>query len=271
MKKEIDQNRKLWEQWTSLHFDSAFYDVPAFMQGNNTLNDIEKNELGNVAGKSLLHLQCHFGLDTLSLARMGAEVTGVDISETAIRKAEELAGELDLNASFIHSDIYDIRSSIHRKFDIVFCSYGVIQWLPDLETWASIINWCLEPGGFFYIADFHPVLWMLDENSTALKYPYDSDGNPVIFSDVSSYAAPEVPLKNREYNWQHGLGRVVNALIRQNMQLNFLNEHAWSPYPVLAGMVEAEPSRWKYPGLPENFPYVFSIRAKKTGGPVQPG
>jgi SAM-dependent methyltransferase len=270
MKKEIHQNKILWEQWTGLHFDSDFYDLRGFLHGKNTLNEIELAELGKVEGKTLLHLQCHFGLDTLSLARMGAEVTGVDISETAVGKAVELAGQLNLDASFIVSDVYEIKSVIEKQFDIVFCSYGAIQWLPDLLKWAGIISWCLKPGGIFYMAEFHPVLWMLDENSTGLKYPYDSGGKPLVFSNARSYAAPEVPLQNQEFNWQHGLGQVVNALVSQEMQLEFLNEHAWSPYPVLDGMVETEPSHWKHKNLPENFPYVFSVKAKKTAGSMQP-
>ncbi|MBS0001267.1 MAG: methyltransferase domain-containing protein [Cyclobacteriaceae bacterium] len=264
MKLEIDKNKTLWEQWSGMHFDSGFYDVPSFLGGKNTLHDIEKDEIGEVKGKTLLHLQCHFGLDSMSLARMGAEVTGVDISETAIKKAWELAELLQLNVEFFASDVYDLKTLIHKKYDMVFCSYGVIQWLPDLKTWADIISWCLNPGGKFYLADFHPVLWMLDENTARLKYPYDSGGKALKFEDVSSYAAPEIPLKNQEYNWQHGLGQVINSLIGQGLRIEFLNEHDYSPYPVLRDMVEIEESRWIHKKLERNIPYVFSVMAKKT-------
>jgi SAM-dependent methyltransferase len=227
------------------------------------LNELELNELGGVDGLSVLHLQCHLGLDSISLARMGASVTGIDFSEAALRKARDLARQLKVRVRFILSDIYDLKDRIQKKFDLVFTSYGVITWLPDLNTWAEMISGYLKPGGIFYLAEFHPILWMFDEPFKQIRYPYDSGGTSMEFSDVSSYAAPEIPLRNHEYNWQHGIGRVLNALISAGLRIEFLNEHFYSPYPVFPEAVEKSRSRWIHEKFRENIPYVFSIKAKK--------
>lgn len=263
MQKKLQKNRQLWDQWSRIHVESKFYDLPSFKKGATSLNNLEMEELGNVQGRSILHLQCHLGLDTISLARMGATVAGVDFSENAVTEARELADFMEVNAEFIQSDIYELRGKISKKFDLVFTSYGVIVWLPDLVEWAKTISFHLKPGGIFYMAEFHPILWMFDEEYKQITYPYDTRGSFLEFSDASSYAAPEIPLRNREYNWQHGLGSVINALIGAGLQIDYLNEHYYSPYPVFPEAVEVGKSKWIHGQLKENIPYVFSIRAKK--------
>jgi len=263
MKKLIKVNKKLWEQWTPINVKSDFYDLPSFLRGKNSLNELERNELGSVKGLSVLHLQCHFGMDTLSLARMGAEMTGVDFSESAISKAKELADLLQLKIDFILSDVYDIQKWVHKKFDRIFTSYGVITWLPDLKKWAEIISSYLKPGGFFYMVDFHPVLSMFDEDLNKIRYPYESFGVPIEFIDVPSYAKPELILHNRELNWHHGIGNIVNVLLQIGFRIEFLNEHFYSPYPIFTDMVEAGKARWIHKELKGKIPYLFSIRAEK--------
>lgn len=172
--KYFDANRESWNKRTPIHKASVFYGLDGFKKGATSLNKTELEELGDVKGKKLLHLQCHFGMDTLSWAREGAIVTGVDFSEDAIVSARELAEELHLPATFICSNVYDLlqHQELAGSFDMVFTSYGVIGWLPDLNQWAAVIAFLLKPGGLFYMAEFHPVVWMMDEHFDFIKYYY---------------------------------------------------------------------------------------------------
>src|SRR6185436_13223599 len=170
----FEANKDLWNQRAAIHKDSAFYDLAGFKAGANFLTPIELNEIGNVKGKSLLHLQCHFGMDTMSFSRMGAKCTGIDLSDEAIRLAKEINDELKLDAEFICSNVYDTSEFVKEQFDIVFTSYGVIGWLPDLDRWAKVIVQRLKPEGIFYLAEFHPVVWMFDEEFSHVKYYYDN-------------------------------------------------------------------------------------------------
>ena len=160
--KYFHANMDAWNRKTIEHFRSDFYDVKKFRETKSSLNNIELEEIGDVKGKSLLHLQCHFGLDTLSWANLGAQVTGVDFSEESIEKARQLSSELDLTADFICCNIYDLRNHLSRKFDLIFTSYGVIGWLPDLDEWATLIADFLKQGGIFYLVEFHPFIWIYD-------------------------------------------------------------------------------------------------------------
>ncbi|MCG2767215.1 MAG: class I SAM-dependent methyltransferase, partial [Anaerolineae bacterium] len=168
----LETNRELWNGWAKLHIESAYYDVEGFKAGGESLHPLEIEEVGDVSGKTLLHLQCHFGQNTLSWARRGARVTGVDFSDDAIALACSLSRELDIEAEFIRSDIYDLPEVLDRQFDIVFTSYGVLCWLPDLTRWAEIVARYLSPGGTFYIAEFHPLLTMFDDAGERLAFPY---------------------------------------------------------------------------------------------------
>ena len=168
----IKKNKTLWNKRTDYHFNSEFYDVDNFINGKSSLNDIELDLLGDIKNKTILHLQCHFGQDTLSLARLGAIVTGVDLSDNAINKAKELAVKLNSNARFICCDVYDLPEHLKEKFDIVFTSYGTIGWLPDLNKWARLIADFLKPGGTFILVEFHPFLWIFDNDFNNVEYSY---------------------------------------------------------------------------------------------------
>ena len=170
----LTANKILWNKRTDIHVNSAFYDVPGFLAGTNSLKEIELSLLGDVANTNLLHLQCHFGQDTLSLARMGAQVTGVDLSDTAIAQADALAAQMQLakQARFVCCDVYSAPAHINDRFDTVFTSYGTIGWLPDLHKWAAVIAHFLKPGGHFVMADFHPVVWMFDDYFKTVAYSY---------------------------------------------------------------------------------------------------
>lgn len=269
--KYFEANRQLWNQRTAIHRDSDFYTLESFKKGENVLTSIEQNELGDVKGKTMLHLQCHFGMDSLSWSRMGAEVTGVDLSDEAIKEANQLNDELEMNAKFICCNVYDLKEHLDRKFDIVFTSYGTIGWLPDLDKWAAIISHFLKEGGIFYIADFHPVLWMFDDDFTHIKYSYDNQ-EVIATENQGTYTDRNADIKSKEYGWNHSIGEILNALINHGLEILHFNEFMYSPYPCFNNTVEFEkacpPNRWgkwHIIGLEGKIPMVYSIKAKKTG------
>lgn len=193
MDEYMESNRRLWDVWTHLHVKSQFYDVEGFKAGRITLTSIERQALGDVNGRSLLHLQCHFGLDTLSWARLGARVTGVDFSPEAIRIARQLAQELGIPANFVLSNIYDLPHALSGEFDIVFTSHGVLSWLPDLKRWAQIVAHHLRSGGTFFVVDAHPFEMVFESGDKVtdfrVAYPYFA-GAPLRFEVHGSYADP---------------------------------------------------------------------------------
>lgn len=263
--KEIEQyfeaNKQGWNKRTAVHKDSEFYDLASFRNGQSTLNKLELDSLGDVNGKSLLHLQCHFGLDTLSWARAGASVTGVDFSEDAIKLAKELATEIQLPAEFICCNIYDLPAHLDKKFDIVFTSYGVIGWLPDLDKWASIISSFLKPGGTFFMAEFHPVVWMLDEELKHIVYPYHN-AQLIVEEHTGTYTDPDAPIHYTEYSWNHSLGEVVNALINHGLQVQSLGEYPYSYYNCFKHLKRGDDGLWRLRGE-ELIPMMYSIKATR--------
>jgi 2-polyprenyl-3-methyl-5-hydroxy-6-metoxy-1,4-benzoquinol methylase len=258
----FEANRKLWNQRTMVHKDSSFYDLPSFLNGKSSLNKIELEELGDVKDKKVLHLQCHFGMDTLSLARMGAKVTGVDLSDTAISEARKLNEQLNLDAEFICCNVYDLKEHLHKQFDIVFTSYGVIGWLPDLKKWAEIISHFTKSNGFFYIAEFHPVVWMLDENFERVKYYYHNHELIEIDSE-GTYTDRSADVKGKEYSWNHSISEVLNALISHGLQFSFFNEYSYSPYPCFNNILQGPDGNWRVKGLEDKIPMVYSLKANK--------
>lgn len=258
----FEANRQGWNLRTEVHKNSAFYDVEGWKKGGVSLTEIELREVGDVAGKKLLHLQCHFGQDTLSWARLGAEVTGCDLSDKAIEYARELAADLNLPAQFVCCNVYDLPQHLEGKFDIVFTSFGVVGWLPDLEPWAAVVSHFLKKGGVFYIAEFHPVVWMLDEQFDRIKYPYHNAG-VIETEQVGTYAERYADIEYKEYGWNHGLGEVVNALIRHGLRIEFLNEYPYSPHDCFDKTVRGEDGNYRIQGLEGVIPMVYSIRAVK--------
>ena len=261
-------DRENWNRLVPLHARSAFYDVAGFRAGRSTLSPIEREELGDVAGKSLLHLQCHFGMDTLSWARLGAQVTGVDYSPQAVDLARELARETGLEAEFICASIYDLPERLDRTFDIVFTSYGVLCWLPDLPAWGKVIAHFLKPGGVFYIADGHPLANIFynepDATDLHVAYPYFHQDAPEVYECTGSYATdPDVDLRYTEYEWSHSLGEIVNALLDAGLRLQFLHEYPFGFYQHHPLMVREEDGRWWFREHQESVPLIFSIRAIK--------
>jgi SAM-dependent methyltransferase len=268
MDEYMKANKELWDKLAKIHHKSEFYDVEAFLKGNQTLDPIELEELPDIAGKKLLHLQCHFGMDTMSLVRLGADATGVDFSPDAIDLAKELSKTAKVDAEFVCSNIYDLRENLEGEFDIVFTSGGVIMWLPDLEEWAKIIAHFLKPGGFFYIREFHPFGYVFDDEKDVtelrVRYPYFQDKEPLSFEDEGTYADEDADTgKMRSYEWNHPISRIINVLINAGLTIEFFHEFPMTTYKAIPFMVEKEPGRWYLPENEDKVPFMFSIKAKK--------
>lgn len=258
----FDLNRQSWNNRVDAHLASDFYDVAGFLQGKSSLNDIELDLLGEVQGKSVLHLQCHFGQDSISLARMGAAVTGVDLSDKAIETAMRLAGETDTEARFICCNLYDLPAHLSESFDLVFTSYGTISWLPDLDRWAALIARYLKPGGRFVFAEFHPVLWMFDNDFETVGYAYDNKG-PILETETGTYADRTAPITQSYACWNHSLSEVFNSLIGHGLEIQAFYEYDYSPYNCFNRTVEFAPGKFRIEHLGDKIPMVFSLVAQK--------
>ncbi len=258
----IEINRKLWNAKTDVHLKSKFYDVESFISGKSSLNPVELELLGEVKDKSILHLQCHFGMDTISLSRLGANVTGVDLSDKAIDKAKELAKQLNTDTEFIQCDVYELKNKLNKKFDIVFTSYGAIGWLPDMEKWAKIVNTFLRPGGKFIMVEFHPVIWMFAYDFSKIEFDYFNTGS--IEEEISgTYTDRNAPIKNKSVSWNHNLSEVMSALIKQGLSIESFEEYDYSPYDCFQNTVEIENGKYQIRDLEGKIPMLYSIFATK--------
>lgn len=258
----IEINRNSWNNRTDSHLKSDFYDLEGFLNGKNSLNDIELKLLGNLQGKNVLHLQCHFGQDTISLSRLGAEAIGVDLSDKAIESAQQLAIETKSSAEFICCDIYDLPNHLDKQFDIVFTSYGTIGWLPDLDKWANIVSRFLKPGGQFVFVEFHPVVWMFDDNFETIGYRYFNSG-AIIETESGTYADRDADITQSYVMWNHGLSEVINSLIKNGLEIQSLDEFDYSPYNCFNNTVEFEPQKYRIKHLEDKIPMVYSLVAAK--------
>lgn len=258
----ININKETWNKKTAIHIASDFYNNEAFLNGKSSLNSFEIDLLGDVSQKKILHLQCHFGQDTLSLARLGAKVTGIDFSDQAIEKAKEYSKQLDLDATFICCDVYDTPNYLDEKFDIVFTSYGTIGWLPDMDKWAAVVSHFLKPEGKFVFVDFHPVVWMFDNDFKEVFYNYFKS-EPIIEEETGTYADKKASLIQKTISWNHSISEVVNALIENGLTIHSLNEYDYSPYNCFNGMEEFETGKFRIKIFENKVPLVYSIKASK--------
>lgn len=258
----FELNRQNWNILTETHVNSAFYDVESFLGGQSSLKEIELELLGDIKGKSVLHLQCHFGQDSISLARMGALVTGVDLSDKAIDYARQFATQTGADARFICCNLYDLPQYLDQTFDMVFTSYGTIGWLPDMDKWAAVVARFLKPGGRFVFAEFHPVVWMFDNEFNKIAYSYFNTG-PIVETEQGTYADREANFSREYAGWNHGIGEVVNSLLTKGLQISLLNEYNYSPYNCLLNMVENEPGKFTIKHLGDRIPLVYALVADK--------
>lgn len=249
-------NKEAWDKRTLVHIESKFYDVETFLAGRSSLNPIELAETGDVAGKSLLHLQCHFGQDTLSWARLGAEVTGVDLSPEAIEQAKGLAEKTGLKAQFILDDVYHFGETSSEQFDIVFTSYGALCWLPDLERWASLIARLLKPGGQLNLVEFHTF------NELLSGYSYFPSSTPDIESS-GTYTENFPGEESEMVTWPHSLSEVISALIKAGIVIENFNEFPFSPYNCYEGLEYVEGRGYQKLFKGHQIPLVYSITGRK--------
>ncbi|MBI1225557.1 MAG: methyltransferase domain-containing protein [Bacteroidetes bacterium] len=259
----FEQNRKIWNDRVETHLKSDFYDHTSFMAGKSSLTEIEANALGDVNGKTLLHLQCHFGQDSLSWARQGALVTGIDFSENAIETAKQINDELGLNARFLNSDVYQLPEVLSGKFDIVFSTFGAIPWLPDLEKWADVVSHFLKPGGIFYLAEFHPTFYLFNFENHKVEYGYFTEGKPYSEEISGTYADRYAGVQGLEHFWNHSLSEVMSPLLKNGLQVLDFQEFDFSPYNCFPNMVEREPGRFCWGNFGVRIPHIFSLKMQK--------
>jgi SAM-dependent methyltransferase len=258
----IALNKNAWNNKTEVHIASEFYDMKGFLEGKSTLNSIELKLLGDISNKKILHLQCHFGQDTMTFARMGAQATGIDFSEKAIEKATEFSKQLNLDTTFICCDIYEAPKYLKDQFDIVFTSYGTIGWLPDLDKWATVVSQFLKPGGQFIMADFHPVVWMYDNDFKEVFYSYFNI-EPIIEDESGTYADRYSEIEAKTITWNHPISETLNALITNEVELNSFNEYDYSPYNCFNNTEEFEPNKFRIKTFENKIPMVYSINGTK--------
>ncbi|MGE0599292.1 MAG: class I SAM-dependent methyltransferase [Dehalococcoidia bacterium] len=274
-------NRARWDESVAIHVASEGYDMEGFLRGEKSLYPVEMEEVGDVAGKSLLHLQCHFGMDTLNWARLGATVTGLDFSEPAVIQARELAARIGIDdATFVQANLYDARDAVGGQFDVVYTGIGALCWLHDIREWARIVAHFVKPGGFFYIYEGHPVLWALDLDSNredhqlVLTEAYFEREKPSEYEGEYTYTDGP-PLKNtKNFEWNHGLGEIVTALIDAGLRIDFLHEHremAWQGLPwmipsdgVAGDTRHQRRTAWRLPDEQRDLcPLMYSLKATK--------
>jgi SAM-dependent methyltransferase len=257
----VRKNRELWDEWADINYASRFYDVEGFKRDPGSLDRLVVNALGPLAGKSVLHLQCHFGMDTLRLARLGATVTGVDFSPKAIAYARRLADETGIAATFVESDVYAL--ALDRRFDVVFTSEGVLSWLPDLGEWADVIARHLAPGGTFFLHEAHPTTQMfeMEAGALAIRYSYFALSEPIAFPPVGgNYADPSATRTKTEYAWPHSLAEIFDALHGAGLAIARFDEYPHCFYKMFSILVERD-GRWHLPPAHPPIPLSFALTA----------
>lgn len=268
---EFDRvNRQYWDQLVELHSAGDVYSVETFLGGECILDPLVRSEIGDVAGKSIVHLQCHFGLDTLSLARLGARVTGVDFSPRGIATARRLSADSGVAGTFVESRIEEAPAKISERFDMAYVTWGALNWLPDLKPWAETIAALLKPGGFLYLAEFHPLAQAIDMNETgaggrlAIAYPMIGKARARQWTSDTDYADEKTRLAiDKTWEWNHGLGEVLSNLIGAGLRIDYFREHpflAWRSFPAMVAIDD------RFFGLPDTLPAVplaYSLKAVK--------
>lgn len=270
MNEYLVANQALWEEWTAIHERSEFYDVEGWKAGRRKLPRFVVEEVGEVAGKDLLHLQCHFGMDTLSWARLGATVTGVDFSQRAIALARSLAAETAVEARFVQADVLELDQVLDGDFDVVFTSFGVLWWLPDLDRWARVIAHFLRPGGMVYVSDFHPVAQAMDDvdaDAPVPRYDYFPSPEPTAFAVHGSYADPDAKVEQEvEYGWAHSMGEIVTVLAQAGLRIEFLHEFPFTMFRAMPYLRESDDDArtWRLPAPYDGkLPLLFSLKATR--------
>ncbi|GAB3661018.1 class I SAM-dependent methyltransferase [Actinocorallia lasiicapitis] len=255
-------NKASWDERVPIHVEGEFYDVAGFKRKPDVLRPFERDEVGDVTGRSLVHLQCHFGLDTLSWATRGASVTGLDFSAPAVEAASRLANELGYDARFVTADLYDAPEALGATYDIVYTGLGALPWLPDLDRWARIVAGLLNPGGFLYLSEFHPITNVFDD-ATGLKREHDYfDVGPKVWNEPGTYADQSARTVNdTTVAWDHTLADIVSAVAAAGLRIEFLHEHDHTLFPRYETMVRRPDTTYSDDG--PRLPMMFSLRASR--------
>ena len=279
-----DTNRKWWDGVVPIHEASRGYNREGFLRGEKPLCPVERAELGpHVAGKKLLHLQCHFGMDTLNWARLGATVTGLDFSLPAIEAARRLSAESGIPGRFVQANVYDAAAALGETFDIVYTGIGALNWLPDIRAWAQVAASCLAAGGLLYLYEGHPMMWTLDQDRDdgllVVCERYFELPEPALFEDDTTYVdGPKLELR-RTCEWNHGLAEIVTAVIDAGLRISFVHEHREVPWRALPSMEAVGPGTngadgryqsnrmWRLPEAQRDLvPLMYSLLGMKPGG-----
>lgn len=263
----MNGNLKMWEEITPAHI-KTYQNIRLLKEGRQILDPIQLKDVGEVKGKSLLHLMCHLGTDSCGWVRAGATVTGVDFSPSALAFGRELAADLQLPVKFIESNLYEVEKHLDEQFDIVYTSMGVLCWLCDLKEWARIIARFLKTGGMFYIMEGHPASYIFDDmlpnQPLSVKYSYFHSPEPMVFDDDKpDYADPDFVAEAPSYEWTWSISDIINALIGAGLKIELFNEYDKLFYKHTDDMVTDDGEWWYHPKYKGMIPYTFSIRAKK--------
>jgi SAM-dependent methyltransferase len=260
-----EANRASWDERVPIHVSGEFYDVASFKAGGERLQPFEIEEVGDVSGKDLLHLQCHFGIDTLSWARRGARVTGLDFSAPAVEAARALAREMGLGATFVQSDVYEAaRATGGRTFDVVYTGRGALNWLPDIGGWAGVVAGLVKPGGFLYLTEFHSFTEVFGDD-LRVEYDYFQDENPRVWDEPGTYADLDAETSdNLTYEWNHTLGEVVSAVCAASLNVELLHEYDYTMFPRWPFLEKSGFDTYRLPEGTPRLPLMYSLRARKS-------
>jgi SAM-dependent methyltransferase len=261
----MQTNRASWDERVPIHVAGEFYDVEGFRKGEERLRPFELEEVGDVSGQDLVHLQCHFGLDTLGWARRGARVTGLDFSRPAVEAARSIAAQMSLDARFVEGNVYDAVEILDgRVFDIVYTGLGALIWLPDIRRWADVVTRLVRPGGFLYLAEFHPFSTVFGDDDLSVEHGYFFRPEPQVWDEPGTYADLEAEtVNNRTYEWNHTLGDVITAIIDAGLTVEFLHEHDYTLFPRWPFLERHGHDNFRLPeGVPD-LPLMYSLRARK--------
>jgi 2-polyprenyl-3-methyl-5-hydroxy-6-metoxy-1,4-benzoquinol methylase len=260
-------NRASWDQRVPVHVASEFYDVDGWLRRHRGPRPDESAALGDVSGLDLVHLQCHFGLDTLAWARAGARVTGLDFSEPAIEQARVLAARAGLEdlAGFVCANVYDAVAALdHRTFDVVYVSLGSLSWLPSVDRWASVAAALVRPGGRLFIHDVHPLSNALGHDDLVVEHTYFEDPEPYVDDSGFTYTDGTYPVPmERNYSWNHSLGEIVTAVVDRGLVLEGLEEHDWTSFARFSWLVREADQRYVLPAGRPRIPLSFSLLARR--------
>jgi SAM-dependent methyltransferase len=259
----LELNRTNWDSRVPVHAASDFYDLDGFRSGRDTIGPVQAAEVGEVAGKRLVHLQCHLGLDTLSWARRGAVVSGLDFSAPAITVARSLAEDLHVPAAFVVSDVYDAAAAFAGdRFDIVYTGIGALCWLPSIDRWASVVSSLLAPGGFLYLMEGHPVVSIMEESGESLVVThdyFDSSGSTEEYLYTYTDGPPITQPRNVQY--LHSLGSIVSSLTSAGLRIDFLHEFDTEMFQRFDSMQPSPDGSFRLPPGRPRVPMMFSLRA----------